>query len=244
MKNFRRCLTLAAALAALSVAVPHVHAQGVTTGALRGTVTDSVGNPVPGVQIRATNRATGYSAGTVTRDNGTYFMQGLEVGNYDVQARRIGFEPRTQPNVPVALSQTALADFRLTQAVAQLRAVRVTATATAAETFAPSNTGTKAVISDTALQRIPTLTRNLVDFIGIAPQVSASGPGYSAGGMSNRMNNTQIDGATERDVFGLGSTGQPGAQVNAKSVSIDAVKEFQVILAPFDVRQGNFGGLL
>jgi len=62
--------------------------------------------------------------------------------------------------------------------------------------------------------------------------------------MSNRMNNVQIDGASERDVFGLGATGTPGAEVNAKGISIDAVKEYQVLLAPFDVRQGNFGGLL
>lgn len=197
-----------------------------------------------GVQIRATNRSTGYGAGAVTRANGSYFIQGLEVGSYTVQARRIGFEPRNVDNVPVALSQVAVADFRLTQAVAQLAGVRVTATSTAAETFASSNTGTKAVVSDTAIQRLPTLTRNLTDFIKLAPQVSASGPGFSAGGMSNRMNNVQIDGATERDVFGLGSTGQPGAQVNAKSVGLEAVKEFQIVLAPFDVRQGNFGGLL
>ena len=62
--------------------------------------------------------------------------------------------------------------------------------------------------------------------------------------MSNRMNNVQIDGATERDVFGLGATGTPGAEVNAKPLSIEAVKELQVLLAPFDVRQGNFGGFL
>jgi outer membrane receptor protein involved in Fe transport len=245
MTQLRRFLALGAALvAAMGASAACAHAQGVTTGALRGTVTDSVGNPVEGVTIRATNRATGYSAGAITRANGTYFIQGLEIGAYSVTARRIGFEARTVDNVPVALSQTAVADFRLTQVVAQLQGVRVTATATAAETFAPSNTGTKAVITDTTLQRFPTLTRNLTDFIRGVPQVSASGPGYSAGGMSNRMNNVQIDGATERDVFGLGSTGQPGAQVNAKSVSIEAVKEFQVILAPFDVRQGNFGGLL
>ena len=78
----------------------------------------------------------------------------------------------------------------------------------------------------------------------IAPQISNTGPGASAGGMSNRMNNVQIDGATERDVFGLGSTGTPGAEVNAKPLSIEAVKELQVLLAPFDVRQGNFGGFL
>jgi outer membrane receptor for ferrienterochelin and colicin len=244
MKQLRRWLTLAAAaLVVVSVGSARANAQGVTTGALRGAVTDSAGNPLEGVQIRATSKATGYSAGAVTRANGAYYIQGLEVGGYSVVARRIGFEPRTV-DVAVALSQTAVADFRLTQAVAQLAGVRVTATATAAETFAPSNTGTKAVISDTAIQRLPTLTRNLTDFIRLTPQVSASGPGFSAGGMSNRMNNVQIDGSTERDVFGLGSTGQPGAQVNAKSVSLEAVKEFQVVLAPFDVRQGNFGGLL
>lgn len=245
MTKLRRFLTLAAALVAVAGAkVPAAMAQGVTTGALRGTVTDSVGNPVEGVQIRATNKSTGYGAGAVTRANGSYYMQGLEVGTYTVVARRIGFEQRTQDNVVVALSQTAYADFKLTQAVAQLAGVRVTATATAAETFAASNTGTKAVVSDTAIQRLPTLTRNLTDFIKLAPQVSASGPGFSAGGMSNRMNNVQIDGATERDVFGIGATGQPGAQVNAKSVGLEAVKEFQIVLAPFDVRQGNFGGLL
>lgn len=241
MTQVRRFMTLLAALAAVS---GKAYAQGVTTGALRGTVTDSVGNPVEGVQIRATHKSTGFTAGGLTRANGGYYIQGLEVGMYTIVARRIGFEPRTQDNVPVALSQVAVADFRMAQAVAQLTAVRVTATTTAAETFAPSNTGTKAIVSDTAIQRLPTLTRNLTDFIKLTPQVSASGPGYSAGGMSNRMNNVQIDGATERDVFGIGSTGQPGSQVNAKSVSLEAVKEFQVILAPFDVRQGNFGGLL
>lgn len=244
MNKFRRCLALVAVFAATGGVVSRAEAQGVTTGAIRGTVTDSVGNPIPEVQVRATNRATGFSAVGSTRENGAYFIQGLEVGTYDITARRIGFAPATQENVPVALSQTALADFRLAQAVTQLTGVRVTATATAAETFAPSNTGTKSTVSDTALQRLPSLTRNLTDFIRLTPQVSASGPGFSGGGMSNRMNNVQIDGASERDVFGLGSTGQPGAEVNAKSVSIDAVKEFQVLMAPFDVRQGNFGGLL
>src|SRR4029079_15682261 len=54
----------------------------------------------------------------------------------------------------------------------------------------------------------------------------------------------QIDGASERDVFGLGSTGQPGGQISAKAISIEAVKEYQILLAPYDVRQGNFGGML
>ncbi|MEO7963306.1 MAG: TonB-dependent receptor, partial [Gemmatimonadaceae bacterium] len=218
--------------------------QGVTTGAVGGSVTDSLGNAVNDVQIRITNKATGFVAGGITRDNGRFFVQGLEVGGpYEIVARRIGFAPQTRDNLFVALSQTLRVDFKLTQQVARVAGVRILAQ-TGTEVFTPTNTGVKTVVSDTTLLRIPSLTRNLADYVRLTPQVSQTGPGNSAGGMSNRMNNVQIDGASERDVFGLGSTGQPGAEVNSKSVSIDAVKEFQVLLAPYDVRQGNFGGLL
>ncbi len=245
--NFHRVfLAGAALLAAATSAIPSpVLAQGITTGGIGGVVTDENGQVLGNVQIRVTNKATGAAAGSLSRDNGRYLVAGLEVGGpYEVTARRIGFEPQVRPNQFVPLSQVLKLDFVMSQRPAQIEGVQIVGTTTAAETFTASNTSVKTVVTDTAIRRIPTLSRNLVDFIKLVPQASSSGPGYSGGGMSNRMNNVQIDGATERDVFGLGSTGQPGAQANSKSVSLEAVKEFQVLLAPFDVRQGNFGGLL
>ncbi|MFN8573383.1 MAG: carboxypeptidase regulatory-like domain-containing protein [Gemmatimonadaceae bacterium] len=246
MKLSRVVLGGAALVWAVAAFLPRaVTAQGVTTGAVGGVVTGEDGQPLANVQIRVTNRASGASAGALTRENGRYLVPGLEVGGpYEVSARRIGFEPQTRANQYVPLSQVLKLDFVMSQRAAELQGVQITASTTSGETFTASNTSVKTVVTDTAIQRIPTLSRNLVDFIKLVPQASASGPGYSGGGMSNRMNNVQIDGATERDVFGLGSTGQPGAQANSKSVSLEAVKEFQVLLAPFDVRQGNFGGLL
>ncbi len=230
--------------AALALFARDAVAQGITTGAIAGTVTDSLGNLLGDVQIRIRNMSTGVVSGGLSRASGVYLVQGIEVGGpYEVVARRIGFAPSTKDGILVKLSQITRVDFRLTQAATQLQAVTVVAT-TGAEVFAASNQGIKAIVTDTALQRIPSITRNMADFVRMVPQVSQSGPGYSAGGMSNRMNNVQIDGSTERDVFGLGSTGQPGAQANARSVPIEAVKELQIVLAPFDVRQGNFGGLL
>jgi outer membrane receptor protein involved in Fe transport len=238
--------TLRLVLAALALVLPPLAtgaaAQGVTTGAITGTVTNEQGQPLEGAQIQIVNRATGFSSGAVTRANGVYYVQGLEVGGpYTVRARRIGYEPSEINDARVVLSQASRVDFRLIQQAARLGVVTVTATP--AE-ISPTAQGTKTTISDTVIQRLPTLTRNLTDLIRLTPQVSQSGPGFSGGGMSNRMNNVQIDGATERDVFGLGSTGQPGGQVSARAISLEAVKEFQVLLAPFDVRQGNFGGLL
>ena len=234
----------AASLALFAVLWPvsDVQPQGITTGAIAGMVTDEAGRPLSAVQIRIQHRGTGYATGALTRDDGRYRVQNLEVGGpYTVTARRLGLQADTRDNQYVTLSQTLVLDFKLGPAAVQLAGVTISGTA---QEFSPTNTGTKAAVSDTAIQRLPTLNRNLTDFIRLTPQVSQSGPGYSGGGMSNRMNNVQIDGATERDVFGLGSTGQPGAEVNSKSVSIDAVKEFQVLLAPYDVRQGNFGGVL
>ncbi len=217
--------------------------QGITTGAISGTVTGPGGEPIEGAQVQISNRSTGFTANGITRAGGTYFVQGLEVGGpYSVAVRRIGYEPRTRDNLTVGLSSTSRADFNLAQQATTLSEVVVRAEKSA--DISPSATGTKTTVSDTVIQRLATATRNLTDFIKIAPQVSQSGPGYSGGGMSNRMNNVQIDGASERDVFGLGSTGQPGGQISAKAISIEAVKEYQVLLAPFDVRQGNFGGLL
>jgi outer membrane receptor protein involved in Fe transport len=236
-------MSVVAASLLLSLAASSAEAQGITTGAIGGLVTAEDGSPLGGVTIAATNVRTGFTAGVLSRDDGRYFLQGLEVGMYVVQARRIGFESQKRDSQYVSLSQVLKLDFRLTARPTQLSGVRILA-ATTTETFTPTNTGIKATVTDSTIQRMATISRNLADFSRIAPQVSASGPGYSAGGMSNRMNNVQIDGATERDVFGLGATGQPGAEVNARSISLEAVKEVQVLLAPYDVRQGNFGGLL
>ena len=241
----RRLTRFIAALGFVSAAMmgTDAHAQGVTTGAVTGFVTDASGNALEAVQISIRNATTGFTQRTISREGGRYSLSNLEVGGpYTLEARRIGYQPQTRTGIQVQLSQSARIDLRMEAQATQLNEVEIISTT--GEIIAPTSTGTKTTVSQQALERSPTTTRNLVDFTRAAPQVSSSGPGFSGGGMSNRMNNVQIDGATERDVFGLGSTGQPGGQISAKAISIDAVKEYQILLAPYDVRQGNFGGLL
>lgn len=243
--RFTRHFLAGVALAAfISGSFPaSVGAQGVTTGAIGGKITDEAGTGIAGVQVSAVNRANGFSSTVTSRADGRYLIPNLEVGTYDMTVRRLGFDPVRRRDLIVALSQVLPQDFQLTAQATQLSGVVIVA-ATTTETFTPTNTSVKTIVTDTTLQRLPSLSRNIIDMVRVSPQVSTSGAGYSAGGMSNRMNNVQIDGATERDVFGLGATGTPGAETNSRSVSLEAVKELQILLAPFDVRQGNFGGLL
>jgi hypothetical protein len=241
----RRLKSIFLGISALLLAslATNASAQGVTTGAIGGTVSQENGTPLSGAQILVVNATTGFRTGGITRENGQFLVSGLEVGGpYTVTVRRIGYQPHTRENTYVQLSQTERIAVNLTPQATQISSLEIRATT--GEIISPTSMGTKTTVTAQALERAPSIARNLVDFTRAAPQVSSSGPGYSAGGMSNRMNNVQIDGATERDVFGLGSTGQPGGQISAKAISIDAVKEYQILLAPYDVRQGNFGGML
>ena len=218
-------------------------AQGVTTGGIAGTVTDESGRPVADAQVQLRNPSTGFNSGTLTRASGQYQILGLQPdANYILTVRRIGFEPMVRQPVRVILGETSREDVKLSQQAARLEAVTVVGTTD--PVINATKTGTGTTWSDSALARLPTLNRNFTDFVASVPQVSTTTGYLSGGGVNVRQNSIQIDGAQAGDLFGLGTTGQPGAQANAKSIPLDAVKEYQVLLSPFDIRQGNFGGLL
>src|SRR5207248_1217166 len=151
-------------------------------------------------------------------------------------------QPATHDNIRVTLGQATKGDFSLQQQSTVLETVTVSAATSAV--INPTRYGTGTTVSDSALRRLPTLNRNFADFVSLVPQVSTVTGFLSGGGVNVRQNAIQIDGAAAGDQFGLGTTGQPGSQANAKSIPLDAVKEYQVLLSPFDIRQGNFGGLL
>ena len=244
MKISLSTLRAVAALAALVVGVGSVSAQGVTTGAISGTITGEQGQALEGAQIQVTNRTTGARAGATSRIDGAFYVPGLDVGGpYTISVRRIGFAPKDSNNVFVSLGQNLRMDLRLSTRPAQLEGVTVVATTTGS-TISPSHKGIETTISDSTIARLPTLNRNFTDFVKLTPSVSTTGPGNSGGGQNNRFNAIQIDGSVASDLFGLGATGQPGAQAGGKQISLEAVKEYQVLLAPYDVRQGSFTGFL
>ena len=241
--RFNSWFPATAAVAFAAAGAGQLGAQ-VTSGSVGGTVTDEAGAPVGSAQVQVTNVATGFRAGALTREDGRYTVSGLDVGSeYTVTVRRIGFAPVTREGVRVSLGQTARVDVPIARQAAELSAVTVTATTTDA-VITSDRTGVQTTISDSTLRRLPTLGRNFTDFVQLTPQISNAGPGLSGGGVNNRFNSIQIDGAFASDAFGLGSTGQPGGQAGGRSISILAVKEYQVLLSPFDVRQGTFSGAL
>ncbi len=221
-------------------------AQGVTSAAVAGRITDESGAPVPAAQLTLTNGSTGQRYAARARDDGRYSFENVDVGGpYTLGARALGFEPKTGTPFNLQLGQRLALDLSLKRTAVELAGVIVETSSN--PLLSTARTGAGSFISDSALRRLPTLNRAFNDFVNTAPQiVKTPGGGTSFTGQNDRFNNIQIDGTVNNDLFALGASNQiPGGGVNARPLSIEAVKEYQVLTAPFDVRQGGFvGGLI
>jgi hypothetical protein len=240
----RRVAIVVSAGVLLTLGSGDLFAQGVTTAAVQGTIRQADGDaPVEGAVITVTNRATGSRTQASSRSSGKFFIENVPVGGpYTIEVRAIGFESAKRDNVTLALGQRFVADFSLTKQIVQLQEIAVQAETGGDPIMNTAKTGVAQSISDTAINRLPILGRNFTDLVSTTPQVANVSGGVSAAGQNNRFNSIQIDGGINNDLFGLGSTGAPGGQAAAKSISLEAVKEFQVLVAPYDIRQGNFAG--
>jgi hypothetical protein len=250
MKIPRWTLRVAALVLGVAGGSTIVKAQGITTAAISGTVRDVSNAPLENATVTVLNRSNGRTTVGRTHSDGQYLIQGLEVGGpYSVSVRRLGSEGQKRDSIMLALGQNFRVDFSLATTTTQLAAVTSSASVEGA-TISRSHTGVATQISDSTIRRMPSPNRDFADFAALTPQVATSGNGtgngLSAAGMNTRFNTIQIDGANNTDLYAIasGNNSEPGSAAGAKAISIEAVKEYQVLLSPFDVRQGNFAGLL
>jgi hypothetical protein len=226
-----------AILALLCIGSSVVLAQGVTTAAISGKITSTNGEPLPGANVIAIHNPSGTTYGTASRPDGRYNLQGLRVGGpYTVTVSFVGYRQDKRENINLQLSQNLTVDFVLTEQAVEVSGVTVTSDRNAI--ISAGRTGAAMSISQDQIDYVPTMSRNFSDALKLSPLFA----GYNAAGRNSKFNNIQIDGAVFNDLFGLASNGQPGGQTGNTAISLDALQEFQVVIAPYDVRQGGFTG--
>ncbi|MFT4024942.1 MAG: TonB-dependent receptor [Flavihumibacter sp.] len=209
----------------------------VTTTGINGVISAASGVLLEGATVKATHLPTGTTYSTSSGKSGVYNIPNMIPGGpYTVAVTYVGYDSFEETGLNFSLGDNIRFDATLRTTSTELASVVV-----AGQRGGGSlrrKTGASTSIGREQLSNLPTLSRSLQDFTRTVPQAN----GNSFGGMSNRFNNITIDGAVNNDVFGLASSGTPGGQANTTPISLDAIQEIQVVLAPYDVSYGNFTG--
>ena len=225
----RRLRSLTVALALLLATV--VQAQ-VTTSSMSGRVTDAEG-AVIGSTVIATHEPSGTTYGTVTNMEGRFNLNGMRVGGpYTVEVSYIGYGTSTTTNITLSLGENYALNVLLSEEATSLDEIVVTALRTK---FTTERTGAVTNITNDQIVNLPTVNRSIMDVTRLSPY---GGNGMSFGGTDGRTANFTVDGANFNNNFGL-SDALPGG---GNPISIEAIEELQVVIAPYDVRQTNFIG--
>src|SRR5687768_9765187 len=211
-------------------------AQGVTTSAINARVTDPNGVARGDARVVAVHKPSGTTYEARTRPDGRATLPGMRVGGpYTVTASAIGAQPDVKEGIFLSLGVATDVDFALKSVPVMLG--EVTITGQSETVFSSHRTGAATSVAREAIATLPTIQGRIEDFVRITPQYSGGG---SFGGVDNRMNNITIDGSYFNNSFGL--AGQPGDRTQVAPISMDAIEQVQVNIAPYDVRQGNFIG--
>ncbi|MCC9138109.1 carboxypeptidase regulatory-like domain-containing protein [Pontibacter silvestris] len=216
-------------------------AQGVTTSSMQGVVTDENGEGLPGASVVAIHTPSGTQYGTSALSDGRYIIPNMRVGGpYTLRISYLGFQDVVINDLSLALGQTLRRDVALNSNTQQLGEVVISGSGN--NLLNAERTGAATNVSTEALQSLPTISRSLQDFTRLSPLANTGGNGTQFAGSNNRYNQFAIDGIINNDVFGLSGSGTNGGQTGIQPISLDAIDEIQINIAPYDVRQGGFTG--
>lgn len=206
----------------------------VTTSALSGKVTmEDTKEEVIGATIQAIHEPSGTKYNAVTNTSGRFTIQGMRNGGpYTVTISYIGYKTKTFRDIELELAETYDLNVWLSENANELTEIVVSGKASK---FSAEKTGASTNINNRTIMELPTVSRGIGDIAKLSPYYGGSN-GFS--GMNGKMSNFTLDGANLNNNFGL-SSDLPGGGM---PVSMDAIDEVQVVVAPFDVRQSNFIG--
>ena len=236
--SVRRTFARLLAIVAFVICIPVAGFAQQTTSSIQGTVTDSGGTPVAGAEIVVQHVPTGSSTTTTTNAAGTYSVRGLRIGGpytATIKGTETYGEDRieeiyvslTEPYVLNLVTRTTEIEEIVVSASQQEAFLRMGA----ASNFDSENIAGQANINRDFKNIIQQDPRVLIDY--------TNQNAISIAGMNNRFNSLTVDGVRQNDDFGLNNSGFPTQRA---PVSIDAIEQISVEIAPFDVSYGGFTG--
>ncbi len=217
-------------------------AQSRTSSALRGTVLQQDSTPVAGAEVLVRHEATGTERRTVTNAEGGFLILLLQPGGpYTVTVRSLGFSDYQEAGLELQVGETTVVDAVLRPEALELAGLDVEVER--APIFDRSVVGPTTRLTERTVEAMPLMSRDVMDLALLSPLVKPTeSGGFSVAGQNDRYNAILVDGVLNKDMFGLTSGGVPGGQSGAKLIPLDAISQYEVLIAPFDVRLSGFTG--
>ena len=210
----------------------------ITTSTLSGVVKNEKGEVLVGATVHAVHQPTGSEYKSSSNKSGFYTIPAVRVGGpYVIHVSYVGYKKNEVTDINTALGLTTNVNVILIDDSKSLKEVVVVGIKN--NVFSKDKTGASQQFGRRELQTIPITGARTIDGI---TKYNPFGSGSSFGAQDSRLNNFTIDGSQFNNGFGLGSSAQAGGRTGSSAISLDAIDQLQVNIAPFDIRQSGFVG--
>ena len=210
----------------------------ITSGTIQGTVEDANGAAVPGASVDIKNLDTNSTTNRTTNEDGRFVVLQLPSGHYTVTVSKPGFATLLVEKVDLTVGQAI--NLPLSMKVSQ---VQETVTITSTPTVDTVKTESSTTLNETTVSTTPILGRKFEDLLSLTPGVSVvqgpDGDEITFAGQRGVFNNVSLDGGDYNNGF-FGE--QLGGQRAAIDITLEAVKEFQVVATGASAEFGRTAG--
>ncbi len=210
----------------------------ITSGVIQGTVVDPQGSVVQGASVEARNVDTNQSRSLATGADGRFVFLQLTSGRYLVTVRKAGFATVVQENLSLTVGQAINLNLSL-----KVSAIDETVTVTGTATVDTSKTEKSTTLDENTISTTPVLGRKFEDLLTLTPGVSVvqgpDGDEITFAGQRGVFNNISLDGGDYNNGF-FGE--QMGGQRAAVDITLEAIKEFQVVASGANAEFGRTAG--
>ncbi|KQZ69515.1 hypothetical protein ASE06_01455 [Sphingopyxis sp. Root214] len=233
--HFRHFLAASAAALSLSVALATPAAAQETSSSVRGTV-ETASGPVAGASVTVTHVPSGTVSRTTTDASGNFGANGLRVGGpFTVEVTADGFDSAQVTDLFLQAGQP----FRLP---ITLEDTAIVVTASSMKGAVETSNGPITALNREAIEGAASINRDIRDLARRDPLVTldlTNARTIEVAGNNGRLNRFSVDGVQMSDDFGLNNGGLPTSR---GPVPFDAIEQFSVKVAPFDIAEGDFQG--
>ena len=212
----------------------------VTKSSISGVVKSEKGTTIPGAAVLVVHTPTGTKYSTSSDFDGSFSVPAIRPGGpYTVKVTFMGYKPAEVNEVNANLGSNVSVNVVLVDELSTLKEV-VVKSKTGGSAFSKNRTGASQQFSTREINAVPVVGARSIN--AITKYNANAGANGTFGGQDSRSNNFTIDGSVFNNGFGLGNDTQAGGRTGSTAISLDAIEQLQVNIAPFDVRQSGFTG--